>query len=211
MLVCEEVAEHGTAGRLVGVHADVAGQRGAGGDAVLGEHALDLPVGGPVALLAYLLPHRHLPGAVGGHGEGLEDGEVDPVLAVGVQQLGRNVAEAQPLLDGALGGSEAGGDVGDGGAGQCQRAEGLDLVRRVHCHPNHVFGEGELAVDGAVGDYAAGDGMVGLDDAFACELVHRGEASGAGDDGIALAAVLGGLSGTRHEVLDQAVGGDGGL
>ena len=53
--------------------------------------------------------------------------------------------------------------------------------------------------------------MVGLDDALGCELVHRGEAPGAGDDSEALAAVFARLGGARHEVLDQAVGGDGGL
>ena len=46
-------------------------------------------------------------------------------------------------------------------------------------------------------------------DALACELVERGEAPGAGYDGEALAAVLRGLSGARHEVLEQAVDGDG--
>ena len=121
------------------------------------------------------------------------------------------MAEAQPLLDGALGGPEAGGDVGDGDAGQRERPEGLDLVRRVHGDADHVLGERQLTVDGAVGDDAAGDGMVGLDDALACELVHCGEAPGAGDDGEALAAVLARLGGARHEVLDQAVGGDGSL
>ena len=39
VLVREEIAVHDTAGRLVGVHADEGGDRGGGGDAVLGEHA----------------------------------------------------------------------------------------------------------------------------------------------------------------------------
>ena len=209
MLVGEEVAEHGTAGRLVRVHADIAGERGTGGNAVLGQHALDLPVRRTVALLAHLLPHRQLARAVGGHGERLQRGEVDPVLAVGVQQLRRDVAEAEPLLDRALGDAEVGGDVGDRGAGHRQGAEGLDLVGRMHRHPNHILGQGDLAVVGTIGDDAAGDGIVGLDDALACELVERGEAPGAGDDGEALAAVLGGRSRTRDEVLEQAVDGDG--
>ena len=80
VLVGEEVAENGTAGGLVGVHANVAGKRGTGGNAVIGEHALDLPAGGPVALVLDLLPHRHLARGVGGHGEGLEGFQVDGVL-----------------------------------------------------------------------------------------------------------------------------------
>ena len=130
VLVGEEVAENGTACRLVGLHPDVAGERGAGRDAVLGEHALDLPAGGPVALVLDLLPHGHLARGVGGDGEGLEGFQVDRVFPVGVEQLGRGVAEAQALLDGALGDAEAGGDVGDGRSGERQRAEGFDLVRR---------------------------------------------------------------------------------
>ena len=211
MLVGEEVAQHRTACRLVGVHADVAGERGAGGDAVLGEHAPDLPVGGPVALVLDLLPYRHLARGVGGDGEGLEGGQVDGILPVGVQQLGRSVAEAEALLDDALGDAETGGDVGDGGAGERQRAEGLDLVGRVHRYPDHVLGERNLAVGGAVRDDAAGDGVVDLDDALAGELVERGEAPGAGDDGEALAAVLGGSDVADHKVLEHVESGDGGL
>ena len=211
VLVGEEVSQDGTAGRLVGVQADVAGERGAGGDAVIGEHALDLPAGGPVALVLDLLPHRHLACGVGGHGEGLQGLEIDRVLPVGVQQLGRGVTEAQPLLDDALRDTEAGGDVGDGGAGQRQGAEGLDLVRRVHGDADHVLGQRDLAVGGAIGDDAAGDGMVGLDGTILRELVEGGEAPGAGDDGEALAEVVGGSDVACHEVLQQAMGGDGGL
>ena len=211
VLVGEEVSQHGTAGRLVGVHADVAGERGACGDPVIGEHALDLPAGGPVALVLDLLPHGHLARGVGGHGEGFQGLEVDGVLPVGVQQLGRGVAEAQPLLDDALGDAEAGGDVGDGGAGQRERAEGLDLVGRVHGHSDHILGEGDLAVGGAIGDDAAGDGVIGLDGALLRELVEGGEAPGACDDGEALAEIVGGPDVACHKVLQQAVGGDGGL
>ena len=209
VLVGEEVAEHGTACRLVGVHADVAGERGAGGDAVIGEHALDLPAGGPVALVLDLLPHRHLARGVGGDGEGLEGLEVDGVLPVGVQQLRRGVAEAEALLDDALGDAEAGGDVGDGGAGERERAEGLDLVGRVHGDPDRVLGERELGVAHAVLDDAAGHREVGSDGALAGEVVQRGEPAGAGDDGEVFAVVLTGTDGAGHEVLEQAVGGDG--
>ena len=209
VLVGEEVAEHRPAGGLVGVHSDEAGEGGAGGDAVLGEHALDLPVGRPVALVLDLLPHRQLARAVGGDGEGLEGGQVDRIGAVGVEQLGRGVAEAEALLDDALGDAEAGCDVGDGGAGERERAEGLHLVGRVHCDLEHVLGERELGVAHAVLDDAAGHGEVGSDAALPGEVVQRCEPAGAGDDGEVLAAVLAGTDGAGHEVLEQAVGGDG--
>ena len=77
VLVGEEITQHRSAGGFVGVDPDEARERGAGGDPVLGQHALDLPVGGPVALVLDLLPHRHLARGVGGHGEGLEGGEID--------------------------------------------------------------------------------------------------------------------------------------
>ena len=54
VLVGEEIAVDGTAGRLVGVYADEGGDGGSGRHAVLGEHALHLPAGRPVALIAHL-------------------------------------------------------------------------------------------------------------------------------------------------------------
>ena len=211
VLVGEEVAVHDTAGRLIGVHAHEEGDRGGGGDAVLGEHALDLPAARPVALVAHLLPHRHLTRPVCGDGEGLEGLEVDLAGAIGVEDLGRGVAEAETLLDGPLGNPEAGGDVGDGGAVIGERAEGLHLVGRMHCHAHHVLREGELAVRRTVVDDPAGDGMVGGQHAIAGEGVEGGEPAGAGDDGVVLASLLAGSDGACHEVLEQPVGGDGGL
>ena len=81
----------------------------------------------------------------------------------------------------------------------------------MHGDSDHVFCQRELAVDGAIGDDAAGDGVVLIEDALTRELVEGGEAARAGDDSVALVAVLGGFGGTRHEVLEQAVDGDGRL
>ena len=154
------------------------------------------------ALVAHLLPHRHLTRLVCGHGEGLEGIEVDRIGAVGVEDLGRGVAEAQALLDDALGDAEAGGNVGDGGTVTGQRAEGLNLVGGVHGHADHVLRERELAVGGAVDDDSAGDGMVGFEHALAGEVAERVEPAGAGDVGVVLAAVLAGPDGACHEVLE---------
>ena len=211
VLVGEEVAVDDAAGPLVGFDADEGGDRRRGGHPVLGEHAFDLPGGGSVALLADPFPDRELARAVDGDGEGLQRLKVDGALAVGVEDLRRGVAKAQALLDGALRHAETGGDIGDGGAGIGERAEGLHLVGRVHRHAHHVLGEGELAVDRAVADDPAGDGMVGLENAVPGEVVEGGEAAGAGDDGVVLAAVLAGSDGACHEVLEQPVGGDRGL
>ena len=163
------------------------------------------------ALVAHLLPHRHLTRLVCGHGEGVEGLDVDRIGAVGVEDLGGGVAEAQALLDDALGDAEAGGNVGDGGTFTGQRAEGLNLVGGVHGHADHVLRERELAVGGAVDDDSAGDGMVGFEHALAGEVAERVEPAAAGDDGVVLAAVLAGSDGACHEVLEQPVGGDGGF
>ena len=45
--------------------------------------------------------------------------------------------------------------------------------------------------------------MVGLDDALAGELVERGEAPGARDDGEALAEIVGGSDVAGHEVFSR--------
>ena len=81
----------------------------------------------------------------------------------------------------------------------------------MHGDADDVLGERELAVGGTVVDDPAGDGMVGGQHAVAGEIVERGEPAGAGDDGVVLAAVLAGSDGACHEVLEQPVGGDGGL
>ena len=95
----EQVAQHLAAGGLVGFHADEPGDGSGPRHPLLGEQALHLLGGGPVALGRDLFPDRQLALAVGGDGEGLQHFEVDPVGLVGIQQLGRGVAEAEPLFD----------------------------------------------------------------------------------------------------------------
>ena len=211
VFVGEQVAVDPAAGRLVGVDADEMRGDGGSGHPILGEHALDLPAARPVALFLDLLPYRHLALAIGGDGEGLEGVEVDFVGAVGVEKFGRGIAEAEALLDGTLGHPEAGGDVGHGGAGTGERAEGLHLVGRVHGDADHVLGKRELVVGRAVADHAAGHGVVVGQHALAGEVDERGEPPAAGDDGVAVGAGRIGVDGAGHQVLEQAMGGDGGL
>ena len=116
-LVGEQVAHDGAAGGLVGVHAHEPGDRRAARHALLGQEALHLPGRRAVALAGDLLPDRHLALSVGGDGEGLQHLQADLVGPVGVQQLGRRVAEAQALLDDALGRAETRRDGGDRLAG----------------------------------------------------------------------------------------------
>ena len=128
VLVGEEVAQHRAARGLVGVDADEARHRRAGRHPLLGEHALHLPSGRAVALARHALPNRALAVVIGGDRERLQRFEVDVVRAVGVQYLGRGVAEPEPLLDQALGDAEARGDGGDGDAGPGELAERDHLV-----------------------------------------------------------------------------------
>ena len=116
VLIGEEVAQHGAAGGLVGGDADEARHGRAGRHPLLGQQALHLPGGGAVALARDLLPDRPLAVVIGGDRERLQRLEVDLVGAVGVEQLGRGVAEPEPLLHQALGDAEARGDGSDGGA-----------------------------------------------------------------------------------------------
>ena len=210
VLVGEQVAVDDAARGLVGVHADEARDGGGRRDPVLGQQAPDLPGARPVALLPDLRPHRDLARPVGGRGEGLEGIEVDPAGAVGVQQLGRGVAEAQPLLDRALGDAEAGGDGGDRDTRLGELREGAHLVGGVHGDADDVLRERQFAGLAAGGDQAR-HRMVRVENAVRGERLERGQAAPAGDDGEAVDAVGAGAFGADDQVLQQAVGGDGGL
>ena len=108
------------------------------------------PGGGAVALFGDLFPDDDLAQRVGGEREGLQALEVDDVLAVGLDQLGGGVAEAQALLDGAFGDAEAGGDRGDGGAGAGEDLEGFHLS--AGCMAARIaFSASEISVSGRLG------------------------------------------------------------
>ena len=207
----EQVAHDLTAGGLVGVHADEAGDRGAAGDPLLGEQALHLSGRRAVALAGDLFPDRHLALAVGGDGEGLQHFEVDLVRPVGVQQLGRGVAEAQALLDDALGCAEACRDGGYRLAGVGELGERDHLVGGVHGDADDVLGERELGGIGVAGPDLAGHRMVGIEHLVLDQRLHGLQAAPAGDHGEALRVILTRVIGADHEVLQQPEGGDGGL
>ena len=204
MLVGEEVPEHPSAGGLVVLDADIAGHGGAGGDPFLGQQALHLPRRRPVALARHLFPDRPLAVVVGRDRECLERLEVDLLGAVGVEQLGRGVAEAQALLDDALGDAETRGDGGhrDAGVGQCRERD--HLVGRMHRDADDILGKRQLT-GVAVRRDLAGHRMVGVERAVVCERLQRREAAAAGDHGEAFDAVRVRAVGAGDEVLQQAV------
>ena len=208
VFVGEQVAHDRAAGGLVGVDPNEPGDRRAAGHALLGQQALHLPGRRAVALGRDLFPDRHLALAVGGDGEGLQHFEVDLAGAVGVQQLGCGVAEAQPLLDDALGRAETRRDGRDRLPGLDQFGEGDHLIRRVHRDADDVLGERDFAGLDAVPLHLAGHRMVGVDRAVTGQFLHGLEAASAGDHGVALGAVLIGLVGPDDQVLQQVDGGD---
>ena len=132
VLLREEIAQHLAARGLVGLDADEARDRRGARDPFLGQQSLHLPCRRAVALVRHLFPGGHLAGMVGRDGEGLQHFEVDLVGAVGVEQVRCDVAEAQALLDQALGGAETRRDGGDGEAGVGELREGDHLVGGMH-------------------------------------------------------------------------------
>ena len=207
----EQVAEHGAAGGLVGVHPDEAGDRGGARNPFLGEQALHLPGRRAVALGRDLFPDGHLALPVGRDGEGLQHFEVDLVGPVGVQQLGRGVAEAQPLLDDALRRAEPRRDGGDRLAGIGEPGERDHLVRRVHRHADDVLGERDFSGLGIPGPDLAGHRMVGVEHLVLGQRLHGPKAASAGDHGEAFGARLIRVIGADDEIFEQPEGGDGSL
>ena len=205
----EEVAQDLASAGLVGLDTDEPCDRGGAGHALFGEQPLHLPGGGPVALPRDLLPGRHLAGVVGGDGEGLQDLQVDLVGPVGVEQVRRHVAEAEALFDQPLGGAEARRDHGDGEAGIGELGERDHLVGRRHGDSDHVLRQRQLARHVRVGGDQAGHRVVGIDRAVLGQRLHGREAAAAGDHGPG--AGIGGAVDADDQVLEQAMGGDGGL
>ena len=135
---------------------------------------------------------------IGGDRERLQRLQVDLVGAVGVEQLGGGVAEAQPLLDQALGDAEARGDGGDRGAGPGEIEERDHLVGGVHRDADDVLRERELARIAVRGDLAR-HRMVGVERAVLGERLQGREAASAGDDGEAVGPVFGRIVGAGDE------------
>ena len=76
------------------------------------------------------MPHGELGGMIGAKGEGSHDIEADVAGAVGVEQFGREPAEAHPLPDVPFRDAKAGGDRLYRFAPVDQGRHGDELVRR---------------------------------------------------------------------------------
>ena len=77
-----------------------------------------------------LMPHGELRRVIGAKSEGGDDIEADVAVAVGVEQFGRELAEAQALPDMPFRDAEAGGDRLDRLAHIDQGRHGDELIRR---------------------------------------------------------------------------------
>ena len=209
VVVREEIAQHLAARGLVGLDTDEPGDRRGARNPFLGEQPFHLPRGGPVALPRDLFPGGHLAGMVGRDGEGLQHFEVDLVGAVGVEQVRRHVAEAQALLDQAFGRAETRRDGTHGEAGVGQLRERDHLIGRMHGDADDVLRQRQLARHRRIGGDQAGHRMVGVDRALLGQGLHGREAASAGDHGIG--AGIGRSVHANDQVLQQAMGGNGGL
>ena len=104
--------------------------------------------------------------------------------AVGVEQVRRDVAEAQALFDQALGRAETRGDGTHGEAGICQLREGDHLVGGMHGDADDVLRQRQLAGHRRIDGDQAGHRVIGVDRAVLGERLHGGEATTAGDHGV---------------------------
>ena len=209
VLLGEKIAQHLAAAGLVGLDADEPCDCGGTRNPFLGQQPLHLPGGGPVALPRDLFPGRHLAGVVGGDGEGFQHFQVDLARAIGVEQVRRHVAEAEALFDQAFRRAEARRDHGDGEAGVGELRECDHLVGRMHGDADDVLRQRQLARPVRIGGDQAGHRVVGIDRAVLGQRLHGREAAAAGDHGIG--AGIGGAVDADDQVLEEAMGGDGGL
>jgi hypothetical protein len=207
LVAAEEIARDMAAGSFIGLGADEEAEVGIERHRGLGEQPLH-GVGLDVGMVLQLAPHRELGGVIGAEGEGGHGIEADAAGAVGVEQFGRQLAEAQALPDVAFGGAEAGRNGVDRGAGIDQRRHGNEFVGRVHRRPDRVLGERGLDRVFGLFDLARDPG-VGGDDALGRELLQDSEAAAAGIDFVD--ASRPDPRRMNDEVLENAVGADAGF
>ncbi len=129
VVTAEEIARHQAAGGLVRSAADKPAEIGIERDRALGQETPHR-IGRDVGLVLELMPHGKLRLMIGAEGKGGHDIKTDVAVAVGVEQFGCQLAEAQALSDMALRDAEAGSDRLNGFAAidQCRHRD--ELVRR---------------------------------------------------------------------------------
>jgi hypothetical protein len=165
-------------------------------------------VGLDVGAVLDLAPHRELGRVVGAKGKGRHHLEADLAGAEGVEQLGRQLAEAQPLPDVPFGYAEAKGDRFDRLAGVDQRGHGDKFVGRMHGGAHRVFHQRGFERLFGLLDQAR-HLEIRRDRALGRELLQRLEAAAAGDDRMHVFRVERG--GMNCEILLETPGPDAGL
>ena len=112
VVAAEEIAGNCAAGGLVSGAADKPAEIGIERDGGLGQQTPHR-IGRDVGMVLELMPHGELCLVIGAKGEGGDDIEADVAVAVGVEQLGCQLAEPQSLPHMPLRDAKAGGDLLD--------------------------------------------------------------------------------------------------
>ena len=129
VIAAEEVARHRAAGSLVRRDADEDAQIGVEWDGGLSQQTPHR-IGRKVGMVLELMPHGELCLMIGAQRKGGDDIEADVAVAVGVEQFGCQLAEAQALPDVAFRDAKPGGDRLDRLAPFDQFRHGDKLVGR---------------------------------------------------------------------------------
>jgi hypothetical protein len=207
VVAAEEIACDFAAGGLVGRSADKQAEIGIERDGGLGQEMPDR-IRLDVRTVLDLAPHRELRRVIGAECEGRDHLEADRAGAEGVEQFGRELAKAQPLLDVPFGNAEARCDRLDRLAGVDQCSHGGKFVGRMHGGTHRVFHQ--RGFDRVLGLLdLAGDFGVRVDDAFRGEFLQDPEAAAAGIDLVDAFAVD--PRGMNDQVLQNAFGADAGF
>ena len=166
-------------------------------------HGIRLDVG----TVLDLAPHRELRRVIGAEREGGDRLEADLAGAEGIEQLGRQLAEAQALPDVPFGNPEARGDGVTGMAGVDQRGHGDEFIRGMHGGADRVFHQRGFERLVRLLD-EAWHLEIGRDDALGRELLQGLEPPSAGGDGVDAVRVGRGMN---DEILLEPAGPDAGL
>ena len=211
--VRKQVAGEGASRFLIRLQPDVLRCRMGAAHLLAGEAVADRPLGGASA---QLLEYGPLLFRVAAEGEGHDRLHVQLLVPVGLQDLGVNGAELQPLLDGERRQPEAGGDLLDRVSGLVQLLECDHLVGRVHPGAYDVLDQADLGDLLVLVDPHAGHRVVAVDGdpldgpALSGNPRERREPAAAGYHLVGIHPV-GGLGQQHLQVLADAVGLDAGF
>ena len=206
VIAAEEIARDRAAGGFIRLGAYEHAEIGIERDRGLGQEMPD-PVRRNIRMVLELAPDGELCGMIGAERKGGDGFEPNVAGAKGVEQFGRQLAEAQALTDVPFGRAEARGDVADRGAAVDQRSHGDEFVRRMHRGADRVFGKRGFDRVRGLFDFAGDPVGFGVDHAFGGELLQDLEAAAAGINQIDPVVVCR----VDNQVLQDAFGADAGF